>query len=293
LEFQGVMSFNNGSPATFAGNPANEASNFRETNLFVGSAVNSNRNILVSNNYVYHKWDTMVDMATMGFGYISGGSDLTVTNNYIAGGRQALRMSGFSNARFTGNTVFGSLSTVYMDTPAPSSFTWDNNTYFDDTAIDNTGGQYSFQFNKATNQWGGGVLAYDEAASSMGQGWRQWTGYDGSSSYSAGKPTGLRIFVRPNAWEQGRAHVAIFNWGQASTVSINLSSSGLLDGDPFEIRDVQSYFGAPVYTGTYSSGSPSVSVPVGSLSTVEPPIGLGFTPAHTAPEFAVLVVKKR
>lgn len=112
-----------------------------------------------------------------------------------------------------------------------------------------------------------------------------------SNTYSAGKPTsGSSVFVRKNKYENGRANVTIYNWGKASSVPVDLSSTGLANGDAFEIRDAQNYFGSPVVTGTYS-GAP-VQVRMTGL-TVAAPKGNGLVqPAHTAPEFGTFIVRK-
>jgi hypothetical protein len=112
-----------------------------------------------------------------------------------------------------------------------------------------------------------------------------------SNTYVASKPTsGTSVFVRPNQYETGRANITVYNWGQASSVSANLSSSGLVSGDTFEIRDAFNYFGSPVATGTYTGSA--VSIPMGGLSTATP-IGNGLVhPAHTAPEFGAFILLK-
>ncbi len=108
-----------------------------------------------------------------------------------------------------------------------------------------------------------------------------------SNEYHAARPTsGSNVFVRPNPHEPGRAHVTIYNWGKQSSVSVNLSASGLAAGTPFEIRDVQNYFGAPVTTGTYAGNA--VVIPMTGMATTAP---VRFpSPAHTPLEFGVFVV---
>ena len=112
-----------------------------------------------------------------------------------------------------------------------------------------------------------------------------------SNTYLGSKPTsGSSVFVRPNQYESGRANITVYNWGKASSVSANLSSTGLASGDAFEIRDAFNYFGGPVVTGTYSGSA--VSIPMGGLSTATP-IGNGLVhPVHTAPEFGAFILLK-
>jgi hypothetical protein len=113
-----------------------------------------------------------------------------------------------------------------------------------------------------------------------------------SNTFSSNRPTtGTTVFVRANKYETGRANVTVYNWAKASTVSVNLSTSGLVSGDAFEIRDAQNYFGNPVATGTYTGAA--VTVPMTGLS-IAAPKGSGLVyPTHTAPEFNAFVVLKK
>jgi hypothetical protein len=61
-------------------------------------------------------------------------------------------------------------------------------------------------------------------------------------------------------------------------------------GDSYEVRNVQDFLAAPVLSGTYNGGS--INLPMRGLS-VAAPVGLGFTPTHTGPEFNVFVLIKR
>jgi cysteine-rich repeat protein len=100
-------------------------------------------------------------------------------------------------------------------------------------------------------------------------------------------PGGTKVFVRPNAYEAGRANVAIFNWDALPSVPVDLSSV-LAPGDAYEVRDAANFFGPPVAGGTYAGGT--IAFPM-NLTTVARPIGIvPVAPVHTAPEFAAFVV---
>ena len=93
--------------------------------------------------------------------------------------------------------------------------------------------------------------------------YRQATGFDKDSRLVAtvkGRPTGTRVFVRPNRYEPGRAHIAVFNWGGKDTVSLDLTRAGLKRGQEFQIRNVMDVYGKPVAQGTYDREP--VSVPM-------------------------------
>ena len=106
-----------------------------------------------------------------------------------------------------------------------------------------------------------------------------------SNTYFSARPPVNRVFVRPNQYEPGRAHVIVYNWNLLPSVSVDLSGV-LTPGLAYEIRNVQNFFGAPVLSGTYSGGT--VSLPMGGLS-VGAPVGAP-TPTATGPEFNVFVV---
>ena len=105
------------------------------------------------------------------------------------------------------------------------------------------------------------------------------------------RPAEPKVFVRPNDYEPGRANITIFNWPKAETVAIDVSSTDLRPGMPYEVRDVQNLFCKPVISGVYDGKS--VSIPMVGL-TVAPPEGLDPnlypTPEHTGPEFGAFVL---
>lgn len=109
-----------------------------------------------------------------------------------------------------------------------------------------------------------------------------------NNTFTTARPSGLRVFVRPNRYEQGRAHVAVFNWDRLSSVPVDLSSV-LGVGDAYEVRDAQNFFGPAVSAGVYS-GQP-VYVPMVGLTEVAQPKGSPVvTPIHTDPEFGAFIV---
>jgi hypothetical protein len=97
-----------------------------------------------------------------------------------------------------------------------------------------------------------------------------------------------RIFVRPNLYEPGRAHIVIYNWGHLNAVTADLSATGLKKGQSYQIRDAQNYFGKVVGTGIYD-GKP-VPINVAGLTAVARPLGVNVPVTHTSSEFQVLVV---
>jgi hypothetical protein len=112
------------------------------------------------------------------------------------------------------------------------------------------------------------------------------SGVDTASPVIGHNPTGVNVIVRPNKYEPGRANIIVMNWDKTSSVTVNLSGSGLAVGSAFEILDAQNFYGSPVLTGTYS-GSPIV-LPMNQTAVTA---GINFTaPAHTSTEFGAFVL---
>ena len=109
--------------------------------------------------------------------------------------------------------------------------------------------------------------------------------FPSNTYYGSTRPTGIKVFVRPNAYEAGRANIVIYNWDLQNTVSVDVSSI-LSPGDGFEVRNAADFFAAPVLSGTYSGGS--ISLPMNGLSVAP---GVGFVaPDPTGPEYNVFVL---
>ncbi len=116
--------------------------------------------------------------------------------------------------------------------------------------------------------------------------------YPNNQWYAApARPTGTWIRVRPNAYEAGRANVAVFNWDRRTTVDVDLTASGLRVGEEFEVRNAQDFFGAPVLTGVYD-GRP-VALPMTGLGLGTPVGNVPVTPRQPGPDFAAFVVLSR
>ena len=112
------------------------------------------------------------------------------------------------------------------------------------------------------------------------------------NTYYGERPAGTIVRIRPNSYEQGRAHIVVLNWDRASEVSVALGDTGLRPGQGYEIVDAQNYFGPPVAAGVYRAGD-RVALRM-DLASVATPVGeVAALPKHTAPDFAVFIVKPR
>ena len=103
------------------------------------------------------------------------------------------------------------------------------------------------------------------------------------------RPTGIVVRYRPNRYEPGRAHIAVYNWDSRTPVPLDLGQAGLAAGDRFEIYDAQNY-GNPIVVDTVPAGG-IVQVTTTGLKAASP-VGYAPTIAHTGPEFAVFIVRK-
>jgi hypothetical protein len=113
--------------------------------------------------------------------------------------------------------------------------------------------------------------------------------FPSNTYYHGVKPAGTFVYVRPNAYEPGRANITVFNWDHSPTVALDVGGV-LTVGAPFEVRNAQDFFATPVLSGVYSGGT--LTLPMTGL-TVAAPIGGAIAPTPTGPEFNVFVVLTR
>jgi len=109
------------------------------------------------------------------------------------------------------------------------------------------------------------------------------------NAYLSAPPAENAVFVRPNRYEQGRAHIVIYNWRMGGSVAVDLSQV-LRQGEAYVIRDARDYFGDPVASGTYAGAGVSIPMnPRPSRSAPEPPCRVQ---SLLMPRFGVFVVER-
>jgi hypothetical protein len=237
------------------------------------------KNITVQNNYSYFPAGANAEGFAGQFGQYSVGQDITVTNNVFANGYNPVNFTEeLGPVVFTGNTVVAATDAVRLAAvdlwsgETLSLYTWDNNTYYD---------QSLDHFFQGFTTDGSNFSGVNESFAS----WQAQTKFDTHSTYMPSAPTGVWVYVRPNNYEAKRANVTIFNWDQEPTVLVDLSGV-LSPGDQYVIQDAQNFYGPAVESGVYS-GNP-VAIRMTGLVKAVP---MGFpTPAHTAPEFGTFIV---
>lgn len=87
------------------------------------------------------------------------------------------------------------------------------------------------------------------------------------NTYLDTAPTQNHVVIRPNRFEPGRAHIIVYNWEGSDEVTVDLGDL-VPAGTAFELRNAQSFFAAPVVTGTYDGVS--VTIPLTGLDIALP-----------------------
>ncbi len=262
--FEGNVSFNNGA-ATAAGS--------RYDNILVGGERPAARVALVS-NYTYQTLTVGAAKPSVRLHYgATNNQDLTVKDNHFVGSTLAADVRDWQSVSMTGNFFYSpaQLLALGLTPDAASAYTWDRNTYF--------------QGRKAE-----AFTLQDKALDFPA--WQQATGFDQHSRWvrnENGRPAGVEVFVRPNQYEPGRAHVVIYNWDLRATVEVD-AAGVLMVGAQYEVRDAQNYFGRPVASGTYDGKH--LRLPLTGLP-VAPAVGAQAALASTAPEFGVFVIVRK
>jgi len=248
-------------------NAGNPAGTYVDQMIFaVGSGLD---NISVQNTYSYQ--DPRLNSGYSRLGWQFGGvnGSLTQSGNYWIGGNRSLELWGWTSLSATNNTYYSDQGDeIIMNTLAQptSGYSFSNNTYY-----------------------GSGLFNYNNSLMGFGN-WQTATGLDKTSRLTSGRPTGVWSFVRPNAYESGRANIVIYNWDLKPSVPVDVSAV-LKPGDSYVVKDAENFYGSAVLSGTYSGGS--INVPMTGL-TVAPTVGtFPVAPKHTAPEFGVFVVLKQ
>jgi hypothetical protein len=110
-----------------------------------------------------------------------------------------------------------------------------------------------------------------------------------NNTWLTSKPSGVKVFVRPNKYETNRANITIYNWAKQSTVAVpaaNLGGIAIRAGSRYELHNAQNFYG-DVISGTYDGVA--IQAPMTGRSVAQP-VGLSFKPASTFPEFGAFIL---
>lgn len=253
---------------TFFNNGVLSSNSSASSNILIGGKEVADR-IVASRNMTYYSPSIANRSVRLGYSSTLENGSLTFTDNYVVGGAPLLDVGFWRQATIARNTFAGSATMVDLRDGTPSGLSWEGNTTVRDPA------SRSWQF--------GGTLM-DFAS------WRSSTGLGASDDVAAQPPVAPKVFVRPNAYEPGRAYITVYNWGRYGSVSVDLGQV-LAVGDAYELRNVQDLWSAPLLSGTYGGGT--ISVPMGGVA---PPLPIGGSPnaaPRTGPDFDVFVVTRK
>jgi uncharacterized protein (TIGR03437 family) len=262
FRFEGNISFENGDRGLFIA-----------TN---SSSPNPLEDIIIRDNYVYQAAN---GFKTLHVGYRGVNGDAIVTGNYLVGADSgttaAFLVKLVQNATVQNNTSVGltpGRGSIAEFHQVPGKVVWDNNIYY---------GGWARPFRYLGAQSANGYHPFAN--------WQAATGLDAHSTYTVALPTGTKVFVRPNKYEPGRGHIAIYNWDLRPSVPVDLSKI-VESGSTFEIRDVQNYFGAPVLKGTYTGGSVNIPMNLTEVTQLVGEVTHFKWRDHTGPRFGAFVV---
>jgi hypothetical protein len=206
----------------------------------------------------------------LGYPWGTTNEDVVCTGNYCEG----LVVRDFRRGTITRNTIVAHSNAAQLEGAAElllSGLKWDANDYF-----------------LTDGRWGESAIV--EHGKSLGMTFAQWkqrTGFDAASTFTKGRPDKLRVIVRPNPHEKGRANIAVLNPAGLPEVEVDLSSV-LEQGDSYRIVSAKDFFGQPLASGKFD-GKP-VRLPMKPVAGPKP---VGMPEAElpiTEPRFGAFVV---
>lgn len=106
-----------------------------------------------------------------------------------------------------------------------------------------------------------------------------------------GLGTTLKVFVRANRYERGRCNIAVFNYVNSTSATADISGSGILPGEQYEVYFAGNPLASPVSSGTYS-GAP-IPLPLIGLQMAKLIGSNLIQPTNPAPIFAAFIVKRK
>jgi len=210
-------------------------------NILAYSARGADRITLVRNVAYHTEMGGWRPNVRLGY-YTKDNGTAVCVGNYIMGLR-GLSLRNWKHLLVEGNTVWAPRLLLTVQQEVGERWVVDGNTYVCPAHMERFGVRDDV-----------GLLTMTFAE------YRKATGFDANSKLiEAERPTENFIFVRPNRYEPGRGHVAVFNWEEKEAVTVDLSAV-LKKGARFVVHNVQDLYGKPVAEGTFD-GNP-VTLPM-------------------------------
>jgi hypothetical protein len=253
FHIEGNVIFGNGSSA--------QPDDTNNPNILVGGYHPAERVALIG-NCTYHPSNKIATNVWLNHS-AQNNKDIVLQDNYFAGGTPLI-MTQWLRAVVINNTLIGPGGLTVVNLPhgiLPSAYRWDNNRYYTNNST--AASPFVFEIQGKSTSY-----TFPE--------WQRATGFDQNGQVfrsDKSKPSGLKVFVRPNLYETGRANIAIYNWDNNSTIDLNLNGV-LFIGARYEVRNVYDYFGQPAASGVYDGK----------------PIRVPMTGTRTGPEFNAIVL---
>lgn len=275
LDFEGNVAFNNGS--------ATRQKDY-SGNILVGGRRPAAR-ITLRQNYTYHP--PAANSANVRLYYnAKNNKDVICEDNYFAGGNPVLALQEWERVTLTQNTLWGFGALVALALPhetVPQAYRWERNTYISDFSLflpgvlESTYRRDAKKLARSLQRLTAPSFRFQGAGFDFA-GWQKTTGFDQHGrakafTRSSEAAAETAIFVRPNRYESGRAHIIVYNWGRADMVNVNVGNL-LRPGIRYEVHNVLDYWGAPVASGIYTGKS----------------VSLPMTGSDTSPEFNAFVL---
>ncbi len=274
LDIQDNVSFNNGYWTRY--HDSSYATEGRGTsNYLIGHRPVVGLNM--ARNFGYHREQRGTQNLEMGYSGVENVSG-TATGNSFIGGVNDVEL--FPTLTFTGNYISSNFNEILGWSPSatPISTTINNNTYY-------------FYPNDCAK------LPF--AVAGVFKSIAEWKaqGFDANSTIN---PCGVRdstprVTIKSNIYDANRFQVIVNNPASSTNVTLNLSGA-LANGDTFELRNAQDYFGPLVASGAYNG---SISINMTTLN-VAIPFGYGSLPNTTplaqmtsGPQFGAFILIKK
>jgi hypothetical protein len=255
MRFTGNVAFNNGTLSTYPSH------NFQVGGDDVADA------ILADSNMLYTSPGVAYGNARIGYSTTHNGT-MTFRDNYVVGGAPVMDVGYWQELTVSGNTLLGASQMVLLRDPRTTGQQWTGDLHHRDPVA---------------TAWRYVATDYEFSA------WQGATGLGATDAATALPPAATKVFVRPNVYEPGRAHIVIYNWSGLSSVAVDVA--GLLHGgDVYEVRSVQAVFGPPLLSGTYGGGT--ISIPMGGVTPPAPIGGSPNPPITTGPLFDVFLLTR-
>jgi hypothetical protein len=181
---------------------------------------------------------------------------------------------------FTGNKLVGEAFLVENSETAegvdPTVGPWDTNSYYTTNVTDAT--------IRLTPFYQDGAVAPRKNLAD----WRTFTGYDLNSTLAEGMPAANEIFYYPNEYKDAdddrEGIIVVWNWTQADSVSLDLSSFNLTIDENYKLMQSQDPYG-DVIPFTYTGANVTVDMRVASRSVATATAGL-IQPTNKSSDFA-------